>query len=489
MAKARVGRQGFRFVVGPVAVVVLAAACDSGSSSSFDPVNGGGSGGELALGGSQGGLGGGGTPSGTGGPTPHGGSNQQVAGTGGSSGSGGAAGSAGSAGNGGSAGTTSSNLGGAAEGGSSDALGGGGAMAGNGATAGAGNLGEAGQGGNGELVGCGGKELTWQAQKSNVMLLMDRSGTMFDLNAQPWTAVRDSVLPVIDANDSRENIGFMAMSGENASCPLLDEVAPAATNYTPIATKYNALAKPTKGESPFMLALDRAQQLLAAAPEGPRFVILVIDGHPDYCNDGDDLCPIDSVVSHLQKLHTAGITTLVAGLPIFQGADTAVYAAALQSYANAGAGAAVASVGDTVANIYFRCSSGSATPPSWKAEFVDSGKPAQQALGSYSASPGTAPYTTLTPAAGAQSLTTSFSSLFAQTQSCRFEATNGKVVAASASQGVVKLDNTTVPYDATNGWQLSGDHTVELLGNACASLRATPGAVVNIAFPCDALTK
>jgi hypothetical protein len=295
------------------------------------------------------------------------------------------------------------------------------------------------------------------------------------------------VLPVIDANDARENIGFMAMSGEFNTCPLLDEVAPAASSYAQIAAKYNALAKPTKGESPFMLALDRAQQLLAAAPEGPRFVILVIDGHPDYCNDGDDLCPIDSVVAHLQKLHAAGISTLVAGLPIFQGADTAVYTAALQSYANAGAGAAVASVGDTVSGVYFRCSSGSATPPSWKAEFVDSGKPAQQALGSYSASPGTAPYTTLTPAAGAQSLTASFTSLFAQTQSCRFEATNGKVVPASAAQGVVKVNDATVPYDASNGWQLVGDHTIELVGSACTNLRASPGAVVSIDFPCGAV--
>jgi hypothetical protein len=346
-----------------------------------------------------------------------------------------------------------------------------------------GNAGDSGQGGSGEIVGCAGEGLAWQPQRSNVMLLMDRSGTMFDANSLPWIPVRDAVLPVIDANDGAQSIGFMAMSGEYNQCPLLDEVAPAASNYPAIAAKYSALGKPTKGESPFMLALDRAQDLLAAAPEGPRFVILVIDGHPDYCNDGDDLCPIDSVVAHIQKLHAAGITTLVAGLPIYQGADTAVYSAALQSYANAGVGAPVASVGDTVANIYFRCNGGSATPPSWKAEFVASGKPAQQALGSYSANAGTAAYTTLTPANTA-SLSTAFNALFAQTASCRFEATNGKVVVADAAQGVVKVGDTAVPYDADNGWQLIGDHTVELAGNACTLLRATPAAQVSISLPC-----
>jgi hypothetical protein len=472
--------------------MALVAACDSGSSSSFDdPMSGAGKAGEIALGGSQSDAGGGGkssSGSSSGGSATQGGAGTQAgsAGTEGGGVGGGNGGSAGSSGSGGSGGTVVVEMGGASEGGSGEPLGGGGAMGGDGN--GSSTTGEAGQGGSGEPVGCGGKALAWQAQKSNVMLLMDRSGTMFDLNSQPWAGVRDAVLPVIDANDGSENIGFMAMSGESAMCPLLDEVAPAAANYAAIASKYNALTKPAKGESPFMMALDRAQQLLAAAPEGPRFVILVIDGHPDYCNDGDDLCPVDSVVSHLQKLHTAGITTLVAGLPIFQGADTAVYAAALQSYANAGIGAAVASVGDTVANVYFRCNSGSATPPSWKAEFVASGKPAQQALGSYSASPGTAPYTTLTPAAGAQSLTSAFTGLFAQAQSCRFEATNGKVKVASAAQGVVTMNDSTVPYDADNGWQLASDHTVELVGSACTSLRATPGATVKITFPCDSVT-
>lgn len=459
-------------------------------------MSGAGKAGELALGGAQSDAGGGGkssSGSSSGGSVTQGGAGTQAGSAGTEGGgiggvNGGTAGSSASgSGGGGSGGTVAIEMGGASEGGSGEQLGGGGALGGDGN--GGGTTAEAGQGGSGEPVGCGGQELSWQAQKSNVMLLMDRSGTMFDLNSQPWAGVRDAVLPVIDANDGNENIGFMAMSGETATCPLLDEVAPAAANYAAIASKYNALIKPTKGESPFMMALDRAQQLLAAAPAGPRFVILVIDGHPDYCNDGDDLCPIDSVVSHLQKLHTAGITTLVAGLPIFQGADTAVYAAALQSYANAGAGAAVASVGETVANIYFRCNSGSATPPSWKAEFVDSGKAAQQALGSYSASPGTTPYTTLTPAAGAQSLTSAFTSLFAKTQSCLFEATNGKVKVASAAQGVVKMNDTTVPYDADNGWQLVGDDSVELVGSACTSLRATPGALVNITFPCDAVTK
>ncbi len=89
---------------------------------------------------------------------------------------------------------------------------------------------DGGQGGSGD-VSCSGKTLTWKAQPSNVMVLMDRSGSMFDVDSKPWVPVRDALLPVIDTQDTAENLGFIAMSAEAGSCPLLDEVAPTAGNY------------------------------------------------------------------------------------------------------------------------------------------------------------------------------------------------------------------------------------------------------------------
>jgi hypothetical protein len=347
------------------------------------------------------------------------------------------------------------------------------------------SAGDGGQGGS-PGGGCNGAALTWKPRPSNVMFLMDRSGTMFDVDSKPWVTVRDAALPVIDAYNAQRNIGFMAMTGESGTCPILDEVAPAANNYPAIAAKYTPLAKPTKGESPFMLALSRARQLLDAAPAAEPFVIMVIDGQPDYCNDGNDLCPIDSVVARIQLLKAAGITTLIAGLPLVSSAvgDAAVYAAALQSYANAGVGLPVASVGNTEANIYFQCSGGLATPPSWPAEFAASGKAAQQALGSYSASPGSAPFTSLDPT-NAGSLTTAFSKLFARTNSCSFQTTDGTVVQPAA--GVVKIDNVTIPFDASNGWHMKSTTELEFVGNACNALRASVTAQVSIAFPCAAV--
>jgi hypothetical protein len=317
------------------------------------------------------------------------------------------------------------------------------------------------------------------------MLLVDRSGTMFEGGAA-WYPVRDAALPAIQAWETRENIGLLAMTGENSSCPILSEVAPALGNHAAIAQEYGSLARPTKGESPFMLALDRAGELLRDA-RGDRFVIFVIDGQPDYCDDGNDLCSIDSVISHLQKLKASGITTLVAGLPIYAGADTARYAAALESYANAGAGEPVAAVGVGSVDIYNQCNGGSVLPPSWKAEHAASGKPPLQPLATYAAMPGNETYTALEPTDPA-GLSDDFQALFARTQSCSFEAGGGKVAPEAVDRGAVVLDGKPIPHDAQNGWQLLGGDVIQLSGEACRALRADAAATLSIEFPCDAVT-
>jgi hypothetical protein len=461
-----------------------AGSSSAGSANSGGNVNGGQPSGGASAGGGMdttGGVATAGTASGSGGSAGSG------AGSGGSVGNGGTtAGSAGSAGASGSSG----NGGMAGNGGSTAGSGGASGNAGNGGSAGAGNAGAGGMGGGAGTGGgggsggggsCDGKALSWAPHPSNVMLLVDRSGTMFDVNNQPWAGVRDTLLPVVDAYDKLENIGFLSMTGEFATCPLFNEVAPAASNHAAIAAAYNPLVKPTKGESPFMLALSRAKVLLEAAPAAEKFVILVIDGQPDYCDDGNALCPIDSVVARIQLLKAAGITTLVAGLPLTANAvgDAAVYASALQAYANAGVGQPTTIVGTSTSDVYFQCTASTG----WSAEFTASGKPVQQALGSYSAPAGTAPYTALTPS-NAASLTTAFNQLFARTQSCTLTATGGKVLLASAATGTVKVGGSSVPYDASNGWQMKSETELELVGTACDALRAAPDIAVSIDLPC-----
>src|SRR5205085_8724451 len=87
-----------------------------------------------------------------------------------------------------------------------------------------------------------------------VMLVVDRSGTMFKDNGNPWGILRDGVLEVVQQMNNDVRFGLLAVTGEQQAgmCPLLDEVAPADKNYDAIAAKYMSLTAPAKGESPGM---------------------------------------------------------------------------------------------------------------------------------------------------------------------------------------------------------------------------------------------
>jgi carboxymethylenebutenolidase len=81
--------------------------------------------------------------------------------------------------------------------------------------------------------------------------------------------------------------------------------------------------------------------LRADTAPGEKFILFVTDGEPAYCDDGNALCPPDSVVGQLQTLQTGGIKTLVMGIssPL-----TTISDAVLQGFANAGARQPVAPI-------------------------------------------------------------------------------------------------------------------------------------------------
>ena len=68
-------------------------------------------------------------------------------------------------------------------------------------------------------------------------------------------------------------------------------------------------------------------------------MLFVTDTETDYCDDGDQLCPIDSVAYAIQDLYASGFGTFIVGLP----SDQSSYAMdALKAFANAGVGQPVA---------------------------------------------------------------------------------------------------------------------------------------------------
>lgn len=69
---------------------------------------------------------------------------------------------------------------------------------------------------------------------------------------------------------------------------------------------------------------------------------------------------------------------------------------------------------------------------------------------------------------------------------------NGQVQAGSEKLGTVSLNGKTVPFDdpgaPDEGWRLKNPSTLELVGEACKTLKATPNATLSARFPCGAIT-
>jgi len=339
-----------------------------------------------------------------------------------------------------------------------------------------------------------------------VMLLVDRSGTMFDQQGNPWNTLRDGVLPVVKDLNEQVRFGFISITGEQQAgmCPLLDEVPPADKNYEAVAAKYMSLTRPTKGESPGMLGLKQAYDVLAAdMTPGDKYILFVTDGEQDYCGDGNHLCPTDSVVYWLQKLKALNVTTMVFGLPLSQSGDQLSYGAILQAFANAGAGQPVTPVLDntsqTATAIWDQCNpGGDMNAAGWKAEFTAAAKVDDKAtvdidesktLGNYSATSGTAKVFKPDPT-DQTALAEQFRQVLAGVKSCSFDIGGDiQVVQELLGEAHVYIEGVEVPLDltATNGWHMPTETQIELVGDACTNWRMPEQNKITWDFPCEIL--
>jgi hypothetical protein len=316
----------------------------------------------------------------------------------------------------------------------------------------------------------------------------------------PWTTLRDGVLPVVEQLSTQVRFGFIAITGEiGGMCPMIDEVAPTDNGYAAIASKYMSLTRPTVGESPGMLGLQRAHELLKAdVTEGEKYVLFVTDGEQDYCGNGNPLCPTDSVVYWLQKLKTDGVHTFIFGLPA-NISGSIPYDVTLQAFANAGAGEptlpALATT-QTLENLYNECFYGGDTNAAgWQGEFATAAKvddPAtvgideSKALGNYSATGGTAKVFKPDPTDQA-ALTEQFRAVLAGVKSCTFDLGGDiKVIQELLSEAHVFVEGQEVPLDLTmaNGWHMPTPTQIELVGDACTNWRMPQNNKIDWDFPC-----
>jgi hypothetical protein len=84
-------------------------------------------------------------------------------------------------------------------------------------------------------------------------------------------------------------------------------------------------------------------------------------------------------------------------------------------------------------------------------------------------------------------LVSALSTVTAQATSCDVTL-NGTVAAGEECNGSVTVDGTPIACDTADGWQLKDPSTIELVGKACAGLRAKPEATIHADFPCRVFT-
>jgi hypothetical protein len=346
-----------------------------------------------------------------------------------------------------------------------------------------------------------------------VFLLVDRSFSMFDENppgsgSNAWSALRGGVLQVISDLQGDVRFGFGAFSGQGTTCPDMPMTLPALNNQPAIASQYTSLDRSMFKDTPTVAALAVASQTLwNDTVEGDKYILFVTDGEPDYCDDGNSLCPPDSVVGRLQNLalgsdgsgvQRAPIHTLVFGVnsPL-----TTISPEVLQAFANAGAGLPVApprpnpnQAYDPNA-LYDQCNG----VTGWAKDFAATGKVAArgQTIGSYVdpadplAVPGTAKVYRPDPN-DQTALIQQISEALAGVKSCSFDlAGDGVQVDLSRSDlgdlAKILINGNPVPFDTVNGWHMLSPTTVQLEGTACGNWRAPGQSSIDFDFPCDVI--
>jgi hypothetical protein len=326
--------------------------------------------------------------------------------------------------------------------------------------------------------GCNQLTIAFESTTPTALIVVDRSSSQWDGEPnENWDPVKQGLINVIEQVQNDINIGLFTYTGQNpqaqnvvATCP---ELIPAPSTVTfskgnagAIRDALNAVQKPSyKGETPTAMAIDAAIPLLAAAPAGgEKFILLVTDGDPDFCNDGDQICPMDAVVAAVQKAKAQNIGTTVFGL---QRNGVALSGQHLQDVANAGAGLPVAQPIQRLEDFQGRCQG--------------------PALGTYApmGGGGTASFFQAN-ATNQQALADALDQVIAGIRSCTFELAGAvKVDLNRAAQANISIDATPLAYGDPNGWRMVSETQVEIMGAGCAQLKDKATQRVDFDFPCE----
>jgi hypothetical protein len=328
------------------------------------------------------------------------------------------------------------------------------------------------------VQGCNDLQVEFESVTPTVLVLVDRSSSMFDIPLPPyanrWEPLKEALVGpdgAITNLQSGIRFGFAAYTHQAqngaGACPIFDATNIALNNYDAIKAEYDAVSSdpidpsaplvgginPTKGETPTGAAIQAAAAQLAAFTEfGPKFILLVTDGEPDTCTQPDPQCGQDQSIAAAQAAFSQGIGTFAIGVG-------EIGLQHLQDLANAGTGQAVQQRPEPL-----DCPMGSFT------------------LGSYSPTGGTA--RVFNPG-NPEALKADIAGIVGSVRSCTYTM-NAEVDSTKAHLGTVLVNGQTAVYENENGWRLKSSTEVEILGSACQTVKTSAQPDVYISFPCDA---
>lgn len=287
--------------------------------------------------------------------------------------------------------------------------------------------------------GCVAFDVGFEKQIPTVVLLVDQSGSMNDnFNGQSrWNAVRDSLMAqpngIVATLEDDVRFGLALYSSQNGNaggqCPILTEVSISLMNFNQINTIFQAadpIDETPTGESLALVAAD----LDTFNEPGDKIIVLATDGEPDTCEEPNPQNGQPEAITAAQNAFSDGIRTFIISV------GTDVGNAHLQDMANAGVGNPVG---------------GSANAPFWIAD-------------------------------NQQGLIDAFRQIISGVRSCVVDL-DGRVDEQFASQGTVRIDGRELIFNDPDGWQLNNPEQIELLGDACQTLKED-ASTLSIVFPC-----
>lgn len=333
---------------------------------------------------------------------------------------------------------------------------------------------------NGKVY-CQNADVNFVPRTPTVYVLVDRSSSMFE-STDYWGKLKTAVLPVLSSLQAKVRFGFASYTGSSAMCPQLDAVATIAeNNYASIEAFYNGLGAPTKGETPTAAAIKSVREtLLADDSPGDRFILLVSDGNPDFCDDGGVSCGADALIAELQKTANLGVQTLVFGIE-----NAYVTNQLFDYFAQAGWGekpnwADGLDVGTHSGKIYSECNG---QRPGWLAQRTELGRTGFVPNGEYDAAGGTkTAFLNTDPAALATQIESQVSGL----KSCILDLGDSgvEVKAGSEGQGDIFVNEVLIPKEQ---WKMNSTTVLELMGAACDTWKQPEVTKFFAGFPCEAL--